>query len=135
MKIKRFPGLEGLEWKIYSVCDEQGVSEVEQLFTGGILCKKDDLSRLLYMLDRVSKVGPSTFPKDICHDFGDGLWQFTAHSIRLMWFYDEGKVVVCTHGFVKKRAKTNNSEINKAKSIKKEYFSRRFSGTLTKIED
>ncbi len=40
---------------------------------------------------------------------------------RSLYFFIEGKTIIFTHGFIKKTEKTPNSEIEKAKFIKKLY--------------
>ena len=44
---------------------------------------------------------------------------------RLLFFYDEHKVVLLTNGFIKKTQKTPPSEIERAIRYRKEYFSRK----------
>ncbi|MDO4524825.1 MAG: type II toxin-antitoxin system RelE/ParE family toxin [Bacteroidales bacterium] len=56
------------------------------------------------------------------------IWEFrTIHNntcIRLLAFWDKerGKVVVVTHGFIKKSEKTPQQEIRKAESLRLEYY-------------
>ena len=42
--------------------------------------------------------------------------------LRVLYFYDEGRIVICTHGFVKKSQKTRQSEIKHALQIMRKYF-------------
>jgi len=42
--------------------------------------------------------------------------------LRIFWFYDEGRLIICTSGFVKKGQKTPRSEIEHAIRIMDEYF-------------
>ena len=56
------------------------------------------------------------------------IWEFRTlynkQSYRLFAFWDttENKLVVATHGIIKKMQKTPKKEIEKAESIRKEYF-------------
>ena len=43
-------------------------------------------------------------------------------ALRVLWFYDEGKVVVCTHGFWKTTPRTARVEIEKAQRLRSEYL-------------
>ncbi|NCB26047.1 MAG: type II toxin-antitoxin system RelE/ParE family toxin [Bacteroidia bacterium] len=69
---------------------------------------------------------------DPCHTITDGIWQFKVRggSYRIPWFYDEGKVIICTHYFVKKNQKTPKEEQERAIRIKQEYFDKKEKGTL-----
>lgn len=75
---------------------------------------------------------PQQLPDDRCHqiDAGEKLWQFRSGDIRIPWFYDEGKIIVCSHLFIKKCQKTPPSEISRAIKLKQEYFSHKKSGSL-----
>lgn len=59
----------------------------------------------------------------------DGIFELrcrVAHDIaRLLYFFDEGKVVVVTNGFVKKTQKTPAKEIRLAKSLRADYLKRK----------
>ncbi len=67
-----------------------------------------------------------------CHTIAEGVWQFKVRggSYRIPWFYDENKIIICTHYFVKKGQKTPKAEKEKALKIKKEYFLQKASCNL-----
>ena len=48
--------------------------------------------------------------------------------IRILWFLDEGDLVILTNGFVKKSEKTPRREIEKAKRLRNEYYSNQEEG-------
>jgi hypothetical protein len=54
-----------------------------------------------------------------------------------MWFDDAGKVVVCTHGFLKDQPKTDPTEIKLARTLRTDYFAAKQRGPLgiTESED
>ena len=49
--------------------------------------------------------------------------------VRILYFFDEGKIIIATNGFVKKQQKTPKSEIELAKKRRKDYFCRKEAGT------
>jgi phage-related protein len=56
-------------------------------------------------------------------DHAEGLLEFkTGGGVRVLWFYDKGKLIICTHGFVKKRMDTPRREIERAQRIRQIYF-------------
>ncbi len=67
-----------------------------------------------------------------CHAIAEGIWQFKVHggSYRIPWFYDENKLIICTHFFVKKGQKTPKAERDRAIRIRQEYFSKKASKAL-----
>lgn len=56
---------------------------------------------------------------------GDGIFELrikqSTNIARILYFYDEGKVIVIANGYLKKKNKVNKNILNKAKKIKKEY--------------
>jgi phage-related protein len=46
----------------------------------------------------------------------------SSNIFRIFFFYDEDKIVVVINGFTKKTQKTPTNEIERAKTIKKQYF-------------
>ena len=50
------------------------------------------------------------------------IWQITAKRIRVLFFYDKGHIVICTHGFIKKSGATPKAEKHSAISACKDYF-------------
>lgn len=76
------------------------------------------------LFERFSRSGRDTFNDDLCHyvDKDEKIWEFIKGDIRVLWFYGKGsRIVVCSHGFIKKSRKTPIKEINHAVAIKKEY--------------
>lgn len=56
-------------------------------------------------------------------DTANGLFELkTSGGFRVIWFYDRGRVVVCTHAFGKCSTKELKKEIQKAQSIRATYF-------------
>ena len=46
------------------------------------------------------------------------------NSIRLLYFYYAGGIIILTHGFIKKAQKTPKREIEKAKAMRKDWVER-----------
>jgi phage-related protein len=84
---------------------------------------------MLRLLERVAEIGPPR-NTDISHQLGDGLWEFIQGRLRVLWFYDEGRIVVCSHGFVKKSQKTPRPELERAKQNRERYQWARRKGEL-----
>jgi phage-related protein len=108
------------QWKVVAACRDSGkcelldflkdVPENMQAWKDGIL--------LLMARAANDPMGPKSLSKEVCHDLGDGIWEFIRGRLRVLWFEHEGHVVVCTHGFVKKSQKTPASEIDRAKRVR-----------------
>jgi len=53
---------------------------------------------------------------------GAGLWEFKSFQARILCFFDRERLVILTHGFVKKSNATPAVEIEKAVRLRKEYL-------------
>jgi phage-related protein len=57
---------------------------------------------------------------------GEGIFELrikqSTNIARILYFYDEGKIIVIADGYLKKKNKTDKNILNKAKKIKKEYY-------------
>lgn len=97
-----------------------------------------DKRRMMAFLDWVAHQpnGPPKNP-EVSHqvDSGHGIWQFTKGRIRVLWFYDEGRVIVLSHGFVKATRQTPSEEIGRAVAAVTAYFQAKRTGKLRFIED
>lgn len=85
-----------------------------------------DFSRLLYLIIRTANNGPPYNEKQ-CRALqgkkATDLFEFKApNGARIIWFYDANKIIVCSHGFTKKKDRTDPEEIDRAQTIKTLYL-------------
>ncbi len=91
-------------------------------FLGGLgQTLQKDSDRMLALLGRVAMEGPPR-NTEISHQIKGKLFEFVQGGLRVLWFYDEGKLIICTSGFVKKGQKTPQSEIGHAIQLMDDYF-------------
>jgi phage-related protein len=55
-------------------------------------------------------------------------------ALRVLWFYDEGRIVVCTHGFWKTTQRTPAVEIEKARKLRRDYLLSKRNRTLRIVD-
>lgn len=53
---------------------------------------------------------------------GDDIFEFKGFQSRLFCFFDKGRLIILSHGCIKKRDKLDPVEIKKARNRKDEYF-------------
>lgn len=102
------------QWKIWAVSDADGGCELLDFLAA---LDRDVRNRVLSMLDAVAQQGTRVIPSDRCHivDDNDPIYQFTCGQVRILWFYDRDKIILCSHGFLKKSQKTPKKEKVRAK--------------------
>jgi len=109
------------KWDVLAVCDEDWTCQVVE-FLLGLEGKSRSGEKMLHLLrQRVASAGP---PRniEISKELEDGIFEFRRGQVRVLWFYDAGRVVVCTHGIWKQEQKLPKREIRKAKDIRTRYW-------------
>ena len=120
------------DWAILAVCTDRGDCPLLEFLAGlegGVAL---DGRRMLKLLDRVARQGPPR-NTEISHQLSSGIWEFIQGRLRVLWFYDEGKLVICTHGFVKKRQRTPQGELDRAQEHRRQYLEAKRQASL-KVE-
>jgi phage-related protein len=112
---------QGSRFSVYAWEDDSGcqvLKFLEQLRDES----NTDAERIAYLIERTSELGPPSNERQ-CKLLDDGIYEFKApNGARVLWFYDEGGLIICTHGFVKKKPKTPREEIKRAKKIRTKYL-------------
>jgi len=116
----------------FSVCalgESQTDCELRSFFSGLESNLEKDGRRMLGLLKRVAQRGVD-LNTDICHQIEGKIFQFRQGRIRVLWFYDQNRIILCTHGFVKATGKTPRGEKEHAKLFMNKYFEKKQSGPL-----
>jgi hypothetical protein len=81
-----------------------------------------DEARMLRLFVQVADSGPPR-NDEISHilDRKRGIWEFIRRALRVPYFYDEGRVVICSHGFAKSSKKTPKEELARAQRCFDQY--------------
>ncbi|MCF6178583.1 MAG: type II toxin-antitoxin system RelE/ParE family toxin [Geopsychrobacter sp.] len=135
MYITKVDTYRGESFRIFSLCDEAGSSEIDKIAASINNSQIKQIEKLDATFERMALHGQRSLPTDRCHHIDDGIWQFRADDIRVFWFYDKGNVIICTHGFIKKVNRTPRKQIDKAKTVRAEYHSAKKEGQLTTVEE
>ena len=130
MKLKR---VHGGRWDVLAVCGPRGDCPLLELLAGLEAQLVTDGRAMLRLLSFVAEQGP---PRnvDISHKLSGDIWELIAGRLRVLWFYDEGRLVVCSHAFVKRTRKTPAGEIARAQASYEAYRAAKAAKSL-KLED
>ncbi|MDQ3133802.1 MAG: type II toxin-antitoxin system RelE/ParE family toxin [Acidobacteriota bacterium] len=113
----------GARFTVYAWGDERSCEVLE--FLEGLVADGDsDAKRITYIIERTADYGALSNTQH-CRPLDDGIYEFKApNTARVLWFYDAGRIIICTHGFSGKsgRGKTPKSEIERAKGIRELYL-------------
>ena len=82
-------------------------------------------AKMIRTLELLQKNGPS-LREPYSKELEDGIFElrarFGSNICRLLYFYDDGKIVLLTNGFVKKTQKAPKQEIELAKTYRADYY-------------
>ena len=90
--------------------------------------------RMLNLLERIALEGPPR-REEVCHQIRGPIFQCGQGHIRVLWFYDEGQMVICSHGFIKTSRKPPQRQIRRAENAYRRYFDDKTKGAINIIED
>jgi phage-related protein len=59
---------------------------------------------------------------ELSHQIAPEIWEWIVGDLRVPYFFDGGRIIVCTHGFLKKGRKTKQADIDRATRERERYF-------------
>lgn len=114
-----------------------GLSEAEAFFDDLAAGFHANVEGLIAMMEAHSQYGAEHFNTNQAHyvDQKEQIYEYIKGRLRLFWFEDDNKVVICTHGIVKKSQKTPRREIDRAIRVKLAYKQAKSQDCLILIEE
>ncbi len=102
----------GKSLDIYAIIDD-GRCLVQEFIDG---LESTDQKKVMALLQRAAKHGlPNNTEK--FKKLQDNIWEFKSFQVRILCTLEGRKVIILTHGFIKKRDKAPPSEIARAKEL------------------
>jgi phage-related protein len=115
-------------WEVLLLADDQGRCAAMEVITE--LERHGGSGMLALLCNRVARLGPPKDNPELCSHVEDEIWEFRKGSVRLFWFYDEGKVVVGAHAYKKQGKRGPRRHIEAAKDRRTAYVAAKRAGTL-----
>lgn len=120
-------------WTLYAICSPDESCALEDFLSDRSSFGKDK-DRLLRRLEEIARKGPYYLP-DISHQIEGDIRQTEQGRIRLLWFFDSGRLVICSHAFIKTSQKTPEREKAAARRALAAYCEARAANALVFLED
>jgi phage-related protein len=113
------------EWQVVARIDTLGRCRVREAMDALERTDKDAHDQLIAVLDRVSRHGPRRDPRQSRH-LGGAIYELkTAKGWRLFYFFDHGRILVCTELCRKPKARELRELIRGAQRERREYLAAR----------
>lgn len=132
-KLKRIATGEVHEiYRIYAVCNQRGDCQLED-FLADPPAYEDAILRCIA---DAARVGPQNLGSKRAHfmDQPNNIYEFIGGRLRVAYFTDEGKIVICSHGFLKQSQETKKQDKKTARKAKLDYFDAKCAGNCEFIE-
>lgn len=122
-------------WRIYAVTSNRGDCELLEFLSSLDAAYEDNVNALIALLDDISEKpeGPRCIPTKKCHTITNDnkIWQVSVGRLRVAWFFDGDKIMICTHGFFKDSQKTKNTDKVRAQKHRCDYFRDKADNNIT----
>lgn len=122
------------QYTIHAVCDDHGKAALLDFLEGLGANLHSNRDGMLHLLERCSETGPPQ-NSELKHHLGDGIFELRKGQLRVLYFTDKGKVIICSHGLIKKSQKTPKRDIEAAKRARLRYQEARNAKQLQLLED
>lgn len=89
---------------------------------------------ILTTIENFSTSGLELITSEQCHNVNDDatIWQFRRGRLRILWFYGEdGRVIICSHGFFKNTQKTPKHEVRRAEAARAAYLAAKLANQIS----
>jgi len=112
-------------YHIVAVCRERGSGQIDcalfdLLYDKGVT---DPVARkMLARLRQAARLGRPTTNTEVSKPLGDGIYEFRKDNLRIIYFFDDTRMIICTHHFIKKTQKTPPGEKDHAKLCRANYL-------------
>jgi hypothetical protein len=120
-------------WSVMAVCDDRGECDLFGFlsFPGAYAGGREE--NMLALLNRAAEQGAPK-NRELCAPLGDKIFEFRKSGLRVLFFYDEGRMIICSHGYRKRTQKVGRGEKERAVAAKDEYFKAKSEGRLEILE-
>lgn len=93
---------------------------------------QEEADSIIALFEAFTAGGINSIPTKTRHEMDEPhkIFEFIKGRHRIAWFYDAGKIVICTHGFLKRTKTTPIQEKEMARRVKRDYEAARDAGKL-----
>lgn len=109
--------------------EEDGTKPVGKFIRSLDMKMKAKVVANLHLLEEYGNMSREPLSKEL----EDGIFELRTiennNIVRILYFFDNGRIIIATNGFVKKKQKTPRSEIELAKEKRRDYHRRKEAGT------
>jgi len=140
----RLKPIEIREWSLYAVCDERGGCRLMDFLSDLKAADPAEAERVAALLRRVAGAGPPR-NKETSRRLhsgarrgraGETIFELKpAGAVRILYFYDEGRVIVCFRGMLKPKRTELAAVVRQAAETRGRYFRDKAQSRILIVEE
>lgn len=133
IKILRIPlNNDQAKYAFFAACSDRGDCELLN-FLGSL----PDSGPIIRCIEEAAKDGPHALQDSRSHliNKDNKLYELISGRVRVVFFTDSNRVVICTHGFIKKSQKSPKLEVEKAIRIRNKYFKSKSDNKIIELDE
>jgi hypothetical protein len=131
----RLQRVESVLWTILAICDDRGGCQVRDFIHQLEADSLTDYDQIMAQLLRAAANGPST-NRTKSRPLADKIFEFkTRGGIRIPYFYDEDRLVICTEAMRKPKKTELRAVTRRALAARERYFEAKRLGAVEIIEE
>ncbi|MCW5547515.1 MAG: type II toxin-antitoxin system RelE/ParE family toxin [Opitutaceae bacterium] len=124
----------GNSFRLYAIGSE-GRSPCHDFLTSIQTDHPDEWAKLMARLQRAADHGPPLSNPEQCRKLKgsspeDTVYEFKTHQLRLFWFYDQDRMILCSNGLLKGTRKEQDRAIAIARRWKADYLTAKSRGRI-----
>ncbi len=122
------------QWDIVAACDSGGDCPLLD-FLGSFEEPGDvEARKMMALIKWTSRYGPPK-NKEKSNALGDDIFELKTTSFRVLYFFDQDRLIVCSHGFRKKTRRCPPTEKAFAVRVRRDYFQAKKQGGLVLLDE
>lgn len=120
-------------YTVAAPADEDGMSEAQRFLMNAAPDMQASARGMIKLFERYAEGGRNLLTSDNFHEANkeEGIWEFIKGRLRVFCFMDgEDRLVILSHGAIKKSQKADKLEVAKAARLKRDYLAAKAAGGL-----
>jgi len=122
-------------WTVVAICDSRGDCPVQAFLLELEIDSPSDYRQVMAQLRTTAMTGPPKNEKR-SRSLGDDIFELkTRGGIRILYFYDEGRLVICTEAVRKRKSTQLRGIKTRAVDARTQYFAAKHRAALEIIQE
>ena len=121
-----------VQWTLLAVCSDRGDCQLLEFLGDLDVGAGRESKHMLALMARTAEHGPP-IKEDLCASLGDDIYEFRKSGLRVLFFYDAERTIICCNAYRKQSLKLGHGQKERAMAARAAYFAAKRAGRLEVI--